>query len=35
MYTYDIATADTFTDRTGQFEKFGVPLDDIERSGPP
>ncbi|BBZ37254.1 alpha/beta hydrolase [Mycobacterium conspicuum] len=31
MYTYEIATADMFTDRTGQFEKFGIPLADIER----
>jgi esterase FrsA len=31
MYTYDIAAADMFVDRTDQFEKFGIPLDDIER----
>jgi esterase FrsA len=31
MYTYDIAAADMFDDRTHQFEKFGIPLDDIER----
>jgi esterase FrsA len=31
MYTYDVATADMFTDRTGQFEKFGIPLDGINR----
>jgi esterase FrsA len=31
MYTYDIDAADMFTDRTHQFEKFGIPLDDIER----
>ena len=31
MYTYDIAAADMFTDRTDQFEKFGIPLDDINR----
>jgi esterase FrsA len=31
MYTYDIDAADMFTDRTHQFEKFGIPLDDINR----
>lgn len=31
MYTYDIAAADMFIDRTHQFEKFGIPLADIER----
>ncbi|SPM33115.1 Esterase FrsA [Mycobacterium rhizamassiliense] len=31
MYTYDIDTADMFVDRTDQFAKFGIPLDDIER----
>lgn len=31
MYTYDVAAADMFVDRTHQFEKFGIPLDDIER----
>jgi esterase FrsA len=31
MYTYDIAAADIFEDRTHQFEKFGIPLDDIKR----
>lgn len=31
MYTYDIDVADMFVDRTDQFAKFGVPLDDIER----
>ena len=31
MYTYDISAADMFTDRTQQFEKFGIPLDDINR----
>jgi esterase FrsA len=31
MYTYDIDPADMFEDRTHQFEKFGIPLDDIER----
>ena len=33
MYTYDISAADMFTDRTQQFEKFGIPLDDIKRVG--
>ena len=31
MYTYEISIADMFEDRTGQFEKFGIPLADIER----
>jgi esterase FrsA len=31
MYTYDVAAADMFTDRTHQFEKFGIPLDEIEQ----
>jgi len=31
MYTYDVTAADMFTDRTHQFEKFGIPLDDINR----
>ena len=31
MYTYEIDTTDMFEDRTRQFEKFGVPLGDIER----
>jgi esterase FrsA len=31
MYTYDIDAADMFEDRTHQFEKFGIPLDDIQR----
>ena len=30
MYTYDIDAATMFEDRTHQFEKFGIPLDDIE-----
>ena len=30
MYTYDIDTAAMFDDRTHQFEKFGIPLNDIE-----
>jgi esterase FrsA len=33
MYTYDISAADMFEDRTHQFEKFGIPLDDIKRVG--
>ena len=33
MYTYDIDAADMFDDRTDQFEKFGIPLDDIKRVG--
>jgi esterase FrsA len=32
MYTYDIDAADMFADRTHQFEKFGISLDDIERA---
>jgi esterase FrsA len=31
MYTYTIDPADMFEDRTHQFEKFGIPLDDIDR----
>ncbi len=31
MYTYDVSAADMFSDRTNQFEKFGIPLDDINR----
>jgi esterase FrsA len=31
MYTYQIDTADMFEDRTHQFERFGIPLVDIER----
>ncbi|MGO9386318.1 MAG: hypothetical protein ACLP4W_30755 [Mycobacterium sp.] len=31
MYTYDVSAADMFEDRTRQFEKFGIPLEDIER----
>ena len=31
MYTYDVSAADMFEDRSHQFEKFGIPLDDIER----
>ena len=31
MYTYDIDAAAMFEDRTHQFEKFGIPLDEIER----
>ena len=30
MYTYDIDAAAMFEDRTHQFVKFGIPLDDIE-----
>jgi len=33
MYTSDISAADMFEDRTHQFEKFGIPLDDIKRVG--
>ncbi len=33
MYTFDIAAADMFDDRTHQFEKFGIPLDEIKRVG--
>jgi esterase FrsA len=31
MYTYDIDAPAMFDDRTDQFEKFGVPLADIEK----
>ena len=31
MYTYDISAADIFPDRAHQFEKFGIPLEGIER----
>ena len=31
MYTYDVTAAEMFTDRTHQFEKFGIPIDDINR----
>ncbi|HTQ16846.1 alpha/beta hydrolase [Mycobacterium sp.] len=31
MYTYTVSAADMFEDRTHQFEKFGIPLADIER----
>jgi esterase FrsA len=31
VYTYDVSASDMFTDRTEQFEKFGIPLDDINR----
>jgi esterase FrsA len=31
MYTYDIDTEAMFEDRTHQFEKFGIPLDDINK----
>ena len=34
MYTYDIDTATMFDDRTHQFEKFGIPLDEIQLSEP-
>jgi esterase FrsA len=30
MYTYDIDAQAMFDDRTHQFEKFGIPLEDIE-----
>jgi esterase FrsA len=30
MYTYDIDAAAMFDDRTDQFEKFGIPLDEIK-----
>jgi esterase FrsA len=33
MYTFDIAAADMFDDRTHQFEKFGIPLDGIKQVG--
>ena len=31
MYTYDIDAQSMFDDRTAQFEKFGISLDDIKR----
>jgi esterase FrsA len=31
MYTYNVTAADMFTDRTAQFEKFGIPLDVINK----
>jgi esterase FrsA len=31
MYTYDVTAASMFEDRTHQFEKFGIPVDDIKR----
>jgi esterase FrsA len=31
MYTYEIDTAAMFEDRAGQFAKFGIPVDEIER----
>jgi esterase FrsA len=31
MYTYEITTAAMFEDRTDQFAKFGIALNDIER----
>src|SRR5882757_7711980 len=31
MYTYQIDAAALFKDRTDQFAKFGIALDDIER----
>jgi esterase FrsA len=31
MYSYDVTAADMFEDRRHQFEKFGIPLDDINR----
>jgi esterase FrsA len=31
MYTYDVGAADMFDDRANQFERFGIPSDDIER----
>ena len=30
MYTYDIDAAAMFDDRTHQFEKFGIPLHQID-----
>ena len=30
MYTYDIDAQEMFDDRTHQFEKFGIPIGDIE-----
>jgi len=35
MYTYDIDAGAMFEDRTHQFEKFGIPLDESRPSGPP
>jgi esterase FrsA len=31
MYTYEIDAAAMFEDRAGQFAKFGIPVDEIER----
>jgi esterase FrsA len=31
MYTYDVTPAAMFEDRTHQFEKFGIPLDEIKQ----
>lgn len=31
MYTYEIDPQEMFTDRLAQFEKFGIPLADIEK----
>jgi esterase FrsA len=31
MYTYDVTAAEMFTARAHQFEKFGIPLDGINR----
>lgn len=31
MYTYDVDPQSMFDDRTHQFEKFGIPLNDIEK----
>jgi esterase FrsA len=31
MYTYEISAADMFEERAQQFEKFGIPMDDINR----
>jgi esterase FrsA len=33
MYTYDVTAAAMFEDRTHQFEKFGIPLDEIMQVG--
>ncbi len=33
MYTYDVTAAAMFEDRTHQFEKFGIPLDEIKQVG--
>jgi hypothetical protein len=30
MYTYHIDAQEMFDDRTHQFEKFGIPIGDIE-----